>query len=116
LGAVRHSALAARGLFTVAWFAGVDALNAQGWRGPFDALLALVHVAMAQARNLARHSVATAGRRWLVHVTAAVSLGLCFTGPDDQLWWRLTAASGALAVAYWWLAIVRAELEMSWLA
>ena len=35
-GAVRMSPYAARGLFSLAWFGGVDALNAQGWRGPFD--------------------------------------------------------------------------------
>ena len=116
LGAVRLSAYAARGLFTLAWFAGVDALNAQGWRGPFDALLALVYVAAGRLRALAAHSVATAGRRWFVHATALVALVLCFTGPDDLLWWRLAAATGALALAYWWLAVTRAEEEMPWLA
>ena len=115
-GAVRMSAYAARGLFSLAWFGAVDALNAQGWRGPFDALLALVYVALGQLRSLARHSVAVAGRRWFVHAAAFVALALCFTGSDDLLWWRLTAASSALAVAYWWLATTRAEAEMPWLA
>jgi hypothetical protein len=116
LGAVRLSPYAARGLFSIAWFAGVDALNAQGWRGPFDALLALVYVAAGRLRALATHSVATAGRRWFVHGAALVALVLCFTGPDDLLWWRLALASGALALAYWWLAVTRAEEEMPWLA
>jgi hypothetical protein len=115
-GAVRMSAYAARGLFSLAWFGGVDALNAQGWRGPFDALLALVYVALARLRSLATHSVAVAGRRWFVHAAALVALALCFTGPDDLLWWRLAAASTALGAAYWWLAATRAEAEMSWLA
>jgi hypothetical protein len=114
--AVRFSAYAARALVSLAWFAGVDALNAQGWRGPFDALLALVYVALGQVRALATHSVATAGRRWFVHLAAVASLALCFTGPEDLLWWRLAAASGALAAAYWWLAVTSAEAEMPWLA
>ena len=114
--AVRFSDYAARALFTLAWFAGVDAMNAQGWRGPFDALLALVYVALGRLRALATHSVATAGRRWFVHIAALASLALCFTGPEDLLWWRLAAASGALAAAYWWLAVRRAEAEMPWLA
>ncbi|HEY8951673.1 MAG TPA: hypothetical protein VIP78_03830 [Candidatus Dormibacteraeota bacterium] len=116
MGAVRFSPYAARALFSLAWFAGVDALNAQGWRGPFDALLALVYVAAGRLRALATHSVATAGRRWFVHLAALGALVLCFTGPDDLLWWRLAAASGALAFAYWWLALVRDEQEMPWLA
>jgi hypothetical protein len=116
MGAVRFSPYAARALFSLAWLAGVDALNAQGWRGPFDALLALVYVAAGRLRALARHSVATAGRRWFVHLAAVVAMALCFTGPDDLLWWRLAAASGALALAYWWLALVREEEEMPWLA
>jgi len=116
MGAVRLSAYASRGLFSIAWFVGVDALNAQGWRGPFDALLALVYVAAGQARSLARHSVATAGRRWFVHATTLVALVLCFTGPDELLWWRLATASAALAAAYWWLAVMRAEVELPWLA
>ena len=116
MGAVRFSPYAARALFSLAWFAGVDALNAQGWRGPFDALLALVYVAAGRLRALATHSVATAGRRWFVHLAAAGALALCFTGPDDLLWWRLAAASGTLAIAYWWLAVVRDEEEMAWLA
>lgn len=115
-GAVRVSAYAARGLFSLAWFGGVDALNAQGWRGPFDALLALVYVALGRLRSLATHSVATAGRRWFVHGAALVSLALCFTGPDALLWWRLAAASFALAAAYWWLAATREDAEMPWLA
>jgi hypothetical protein len=114
--AVGFSSYAARALFTIAWFAGVDAMNVQGWRGPFDALLALVYVALGQLRALAAHSVATAGRRWFVHIAAVASLALCFTGPEDLLWWRLAAASGALAAAYWWLAVTRAEAEMTWLA
>jgi hypothetical protein len=116
MAAVRFSAYAARGLFSLAWFAGVDALNAQGWRGPFDALLALVYVAAGHARSLARHTVAIAGRRWFVHATALVAIVLCFTGPEDLLWWRLAAASGALAAAYWWLAVTREEVELPWLA
>jgi hypothetical protein len=115
-GAVRFSAYAARALFSLAWFGGVDALNAGGRRGPFDALLALIYVAAGQLRSLATHSVATAGRRWFVHAAALASLLLCFTGPGDQLWWRLALASGALAAAYWWLAIASAEVEMPWLA
>jgi hypothetical protein len=116
MGAVRLSPYAARGLFSLAWFAGVDALNAQGWRGPFDALLALVYVAAGRLRALARHSVATAGRRWFVHAAALVALVLCFTGPDNLLWWRLAAASSALVLAYCWLAVTRGEEEMPWLA
>jgi len=116
LGAVRFSPLVARGLFSLAWFAGVEAFNAAGWRGPFDALLALLYVALGQARRLARHSVATASRRWFVHAGAAASLVLCFTGSQDEIWWRLAAASAALTVAYWWLALVRDELELPWLA
>lgn len=116
LGAVRFSAIAARGLFSIAWFAGVDALNAQGWRGPFDALLALFYVALGQARALARHAVANAARRWFVHAAALLALGLCLTGPDSTLWWRLAAALGTLAVAYWWLALARKEAELPWLA
>jgi hypothetical protein len=116
VGGVRFSAYAARALFTGAWFAGVDALDAGGWRGPFDALLALVYVAAGQARSLARHSVATAGRRWFVHLAALVAFILCFTGPDELLWWRLAAASASLASAYWWLAVGRTESELPWLA
>jgi hypothetical protein len=116
MGGVRFGAYVARAVFSLAWFGGVEALNAGAWRGPFDALLALVYVALGQARALATHSVATAGRRWFIHATAVVAIGLCFTGPDDHLWWRLTAASGALAVAYWWLATTRREQEMPWLA
>ena len=116
LGAVRFSPIAARGLFSIAWFAGVDALNAQGWRGPFDALLALFYVALGQARAVARHAVANAARRLFVHGAALVALGLCFTGPDDVLWWRLAAALGVLALAYWWLALARKEVEMPWVA
>jgi hypothetical protein len=116
MGGVRFGAYAARGVFSLAWFGGVEALNAGAWRGPFDALLALVYVALGQLRALATHSVATAGRRWFIHATAVVAIGLCFTGPDDHLWWRLTAASGALALAYWWLATTRPEKEMPWLA
>jgi len=116
MGAVRFSAIAARGLFTIAWFVGVDALNAQGWRGPFDALLALFYVGLGQARALARRRVANAARRFFVHATALVALGLCFTGPEDLLWWRLFAAFALLAVAYWWLALARKELELPWLA
>jgi hypothetical protein len=116
MGGVRFGAYAARGVFSLAWFGGVEALNAGAWRGPFDALLALVYVALGQLRALATHSVATAGRRWFIHATAVVAVGLCFTGPEDHLWWRLTAASGALAVAYWWLATTRPEKEMPWLA
>lgn len=116
VNAVAGSPIAARGLFSIAWFVGVDALNAQGWRGPFDALLALFYVALGQARALAKHAVANAGRRWFVHAAALLALGLCFTGPIDLLWWRLTAALGTLAVAYWWLAIARKEVELPWLA
>lgn len=115
-GGVRFSPYAARALFSIAWFYGVEAINARDWRGPYDALLALVYVALGQARALARHSVATAGRRWFVHAAALVALALCFTGPDNLLWWRLAAAFGALAVAYWWLAATRPEREMPWLA
>ncbi len=115
-GGVRFSPYGARALFSIAWFYGVEAINARDWRGPYDALLALVYVALGQARALARHSVATAGRRWFVHAAALVALTLSFTGPDDLLWWRLTAAWGALAVAYWWLATTRSEREMPWLA
>ena len=116
LGAVRFSPIAARGLFSLAWFAGVDALDAGGWRGPFDALLALFYVALGQARQLARRSVATASRRWFVHAAAFVALVLCFTGSQDEVWWRLAAAFAALTVAYWWLALVRDEVELPWLA
>jgi hypothetical protein len=116
MGGVRFGAYAARAVFSLAWFGGVEALNAGAWRGPFDALLALVYVALGQLRALTTRSVATAGRRWFIHATAVVAIGLCFTGPDDHLWWRLTAASGALAVAYWWLATTRPEKEMPWLA
>ena len=116
LGAVKFSAIAARGLFSIAWFIGVDALNAQGWRGPFDALLALFYVALGQARALARHAVANAARRWFVHAAAVPALALCFTGPDGLLWWRLAAAFATLAVAYWWLALARKEAELPWLA
>jgi hypothetical protein len=114
--AVRFSPYAARALFTLTWFAGVDAMNARGWRGPFDAVLALVYVALGQLRALAAHSVATAGRRWFVHIAAIASLALCFTGPEDLLWWRLAAASGALAAAYWWLAVTSARAETPLLA
>lgn len=116
LDAVRLSAITARGLFSLGWFAGVDALSAGGWRGPFDALLALFYVAISQVRAAARHAVATASRRWFVHGAAAASLILCFTGTEDQLWWRLAAALAALAVAYWWLALTRDEPELPWLA
>jgi len=116
LGAVRFSPIAARGLFSLGWFAGVDALNAAGWRGPFDALLALFYVALGHARRLARHSVATASRRWFVHAAAGVALMLCFTSSQDEIWWRLAAAFGALTVAYWWLALVRDEVELPWIA
>jgi hypothetical protein len=116
MGGVRFGAYAARAIFSLAWFGGVEALNAGAWRGPFDGLLALVYVALGQLRALATHSVATAGRRWFIHATAVVAIGLSFTGPDDHLWWRLTAASGALAVAYWWLSTTRPEKEMPWLA
>jgi hypothetical protein len=116
MGGVRFGAYAARGVFSLAWFGGVEALNAGAWRGPFDALLALVYVALGQLRTMATHSVATAGRRWFIHATALVAIGLCFTGPADHLWWRLTAAWGAVAVAYWWLATTRPEKEMPWLA
>ena len=115
-GAVRMSPYAARALFSVAWFAGVDALNARGWRGPFDALLALVYVSAARLRALATHSIATAGRRLFVHAAAVAAIALCFTGPDSLLWWRLAAASGALAAAYWWLAATVSDEEMPWLA
>ena len=67
-------------------------------------------------RALAAHSVATAGRRWFVHGAALVAIALCFTGPDALIWWRLAAASAALAVGYWWLATTREEPEMPWLA
>jgi hypothetical protein len=116
MGGVRLGAYAARAVFSLAWFGGVEALNAGAWRGPFDALLALVYVALGRLRSLTTHSVATAGRRWFIHATAVVAIGLCFTGPDDLLWWRLAAASSALAVAYWWLATTRPEKEMPWLA
>ena len=115
-GAVRYSPLAARGLFSLAWFAGVDAAGAQGWRGPFDAVLALVYVMAAQVRSLARHQVASASRRWFVHGGAAISLALCFTGSPDELWWRLAAALAVIAVAYWWLVLTRDEPELPWLA
>ena len=115
-GAVRFSPITARALFALGWFVGVDALDAAGWRGPFDALLALLYVAAGQARTLARHTIATAGRRWFVHAAAAAALLLCFTGPSDEIWWRLGLASGTLAVGYWWLALTRVELELPWLA
>ncbi len=115
-GAVRFSAYAARGIFSLSWFAGIEAVNARDWRGPFDGLLALIYVALGQLRALATHSVATAGRRWFVHGAALVAIALCFTGPDSLIWWRLAAASAALAVAYWWLATTRDEVEMPWLA
>jgi hypothetical protein len=111
LGAVRFAALAARGMFSVAWFVAVDALNAQGWRGPFDALLALFYTGLSQVRAARDHAVATSGRRWFVHAAAAAALALCFTGPDDQLWWRLAAAFGLLAVAYWWQELTLASEE-----
>ena len=119
LGAVRASAIAARGMFSVAWFVAVDALNAQGWRGPFDAVLPLIYTGLAQLRAVRGHAVATSGRRWFVHTAAAVALGLCFTGPDDQLWWRLAAALGLLAVAYWWQTLTLASKEtppLAWIA
>jgi hypothetical protein len=114
--AVRLADWTTRGLFAIAWFVGVDALNAQGWRGPFDALLALLYVAVAQVRALSRHSVAVAGRRWFVHITALVALLLCFTGPDNLLWWRCTIAFGLIAAGYWWQALARANVETPWLA
>jgi hypothetical protein len=116
MGEVRFSPYAARAVFSIAWFYGVEAINARDWRGPYDALLALVYVAVGQARALARHSVATAGRRWFVHAAALIAIALCFTGPDDLVEWRLAAAWGALTVAYWWLATTRPEKEMPWLA
>jgi len=116
LGAVRFGAYTARAAFAVAWFAGVDALGARDWRGPFDSLLALFYVALGQARRLVGRTTATAGRRWLVHASAAGALVLCFDGGQDTLWWRLAAAAGGLAVAYWWLATVRTELELPALA
>src|SRR5205814_3319899 len=69
-----------------------------------------------QARALVRHSIATAQRRWFVHAAAVLALLLCFTGPADQLWLRLAAASATLAIGYWWLALARDELELPWLA
>ncbi len=41
---------------------------------------------------------------------------LCFTGSQDEIWWRLAAAFAALTVAYWWLALVRDEVELPWVA
>jgi hypothetical protein len=114
--AVRLADWTTRGLFGIAWFVGVDALNAQGWRGPFDALLALLYAAIAQVRTLSRHSVAVAGRRWFVHITALAALLLCFTGPDNLLWWRLTIAFGLIATGYWWQALARANVETPWIA
>jgi hypothetical protein len=114
--AVRLADWTARALFGIAWFVGVDALNAQGWRGPFDALLALVYAAIAQVRALSRHSVAVAGRRWFVHITALAALLLCFTGPDNSLWWRFTVAFGLIAAGYWWQALARANVETPWIA
>src|SRR5436309_2792873 len=93
-----------------------DGAGAQGWRGPFDAVLALVYVMAAQVRSLARHQVASASRRWFVHGGAAISLALCFTGSPDELWWRLAAALAVIAVAYWWLVLTRDEPELPWLA
>jgi len=116
LKAVRLADWTTRALFAIAWFVGVDALNAQGWRGPFDALLALLYAAIAQVRALRRHSVAVAGRRWFVHITALAALLLCFTGPDNLLWWRFTIAFGLIATAYWWQALARANVEMPWIA
>ncbi|MFI5282166.1 MAG: hypothetical protein ACHQ0J_03460 [Candidatus Dormibacterales bacterium] len=116
IGSVDYGAYVARATLAIAWFCGVDALDAQGWRGPFDALLALLYVAASRLRSLAAHSIATAGRRWFVHAAAVGALILCFTGPDDLLWWRLASASGALAAGYWWLSATTAEIEMPWLA
>jgi len=117
LGDVPVSALAARVLFSAAWFAGVEALGARGWRGPFDALLALLYAGVAQVRAAARHRVATVRRRDLVHAAAVVSVAICFAGPQDLLWWRLAAAFGLLAVTYWLQAITRTtEKEMPWVA
>jgi hypothetical protein len=116
LKAVRFADWTTRGLFAIAWFVGVDALNAQGWRGPFDALLALLYAAIAQVRALSRHSVAVAGRRWFVHITALAALLLCFTGPDNLLWWRFTIAFGLIAAGYWWQALARANVETPWVA
>jgi hypothetical protein len=116
LGAVRFSDLAARALFSLAWFVGVEALGAQSWRGPFDALLALLYVALGELRAAAAHAVATARRREFVHAAALVAVALCLTGPGDLLWWRLAAALGLLAVGYGWLATGAREPEMPWLA
>lgn len=116
LKAVRLADWTARVLFSIAWFVGVDALNAQGWRGPFDALLALLYTAVAQVRALSRHAVAIAGRRWFVHSAALAALILCFTGPDNLLWWRFTVAFGLIAVGYWWQALAQANLETPWIA
>ena len=111
LGAVRFAAVAARGMFSIAWFVAVDALNAQGWRGPFDALLVVFYTGLAQVRAARDHAVATSGRRWFVHAAALLALGLCFTGPDDQLWWRLAAAFGLFTVAYWWQTLTLPSVE-----
>ena len=116
LGAVRLGGWAARGLFSLGWFATVDALNAQGWRGPFDAVLPLFYTALAQVRALRSHVVAMTGRRWFVHATAAAAVALCLTGPEDQQWWRLTAAFALLAVAYWWQELRLTQVETPWLA
>ena len=119
LGAVRVAAIAARGMFSVAWFVAVDALNAEGWRGPFDALLPVFYTGLAQLRAVRAHAVATSARRWFVHAAAALALGLCFTGPADQLWWRLAAAFGLLAAAYWWQTLTLATNEtppLAWIA
>jgi hypothetical protein len=114
--AVRLADWTTRGLFAIAWFVGVDALNAQGWRGPFDALLALFYTAISQVRALSRHAVAVAGRRWFVHITALAAILLCFTGPDDLLSWRFTIAFGLIAAGYWWQALARANVELPWIA
>jgi hypothetical protein len=116
LNAVRLADWTTRALFAIAWFVGVDALDAQGWRGPFDALLALLYAAIAQVRAVSGHSVAVAGRRWFVHITALAALLLCFTGPDNLLWWRFTIAFGLIAAAYWWQALARANVETPWIA
>lgn len=114
--AVRLAGWTTRALFGIAWFVGVDALNAQGWRGPYDALLAVLYAAIAQVRLLNRHSVAVAGRRWFVHITAVAALLLCFTGPDNLFWWRFTIAFGLIATGYWWQALARANVETPWIA
>ncbi|HEY4026633.1 MAG TPA: hypothetical protein VGO86_09395 [Candidatus Dormibacteraeota bacterium] len=116
LGAVRFSDLAARALFSLAWFVGVEALGLRSWRGPFDALLALLYVALGELRAAAPHAVATARRREFVHAAALVAVALCLAGPGDLLWWRLAAALGLLAAGYWWLATSVREPEMPWLA